>query len=88
MIRSRRCDRSTARFRKSSNGFPGQECEEPEGRPEEDCSLKDLLALGAGAAYYEYDLLDSHRAQAGGRRGERLPRAGTRRCALSDLGEL
>lgn len=25
--------------------LPGQECEEPEDRPEEDCSLDDLLAL-------------------------------------------
>ncbi|WP_307027900.1 plasmid pRiA4b ORF-3 family protein [Arthrobacter globiformis] len=39
--------------------LPGQECEEPDDRPEEDCSLDQLLALGAGAAFYEYDFGDS-----------------------------
>src|SRR5213079_1609534 len=37
----------------------GQECEEPDDRPEEDCSLDQLLELGAGAAFYEYDFGDS-----------------------------
>lgn len=36
-----------------------QECEEPEGRPEEDCSLDQLLALASGGALYEYDFGDS-----------------------------
>ena len=39
--------------------LPGQECEEPDDRPEEVFSLDQLLALGAGAAFYEYDFGDS-----------------------------
>ena len=39
--------------------LPGRECEEPEDRPEEDCILDRLLALGSGAAFYEYDFGDS-----------------------------
>ncbi|MBT2521368.1 plasmid pRiA4b ORF-3 family protein [Arthrobacter sp. ISL-28] len=39
--------------------LPGQECEDPDDRPEEDCSLDQLVALGAGAAFYEYDFGDS-----------------------------
>jgi hypothetical protein len=50
--------------------LPGQECEEPGDRPEEDCSLDQLLALGAGAAFYEYDFGDSwlHRLELVSRR--------------------
>jgi hypothetical protein len=50
--------------------LPGQECEEPDDRPEEDCSLDQLLALGAGAAFYEYDFGDSwlHRLELVSRR--------------------
>jgi len=39
--------------------LPRQECEEPAERPEEDCSLDQLLALGSGKAFYEYDFGDS-----------------------------
>ena len=39
--------------------LPGKECEEPGDRPEEDCSLDELLALGSGGAFYEYDFGDS-----------------------------
>lgn len=39
--------------------LPGRECEEPADRPEEDCSLDQLLTLGAGEAFYEYDFGDS-----------------------------
>ena len=38
--------------------LPGQQCEEPGDRPEEDCSLDQLLALGSGGAFYEYDFGD------------------------------
>ncbi|WP_251040156.1 plasmid pRiA4b ORF-3 family protein [Arthrobacter sp. ISL-72] len=50
--------------------LPGQECEEPEDRPEEDCSLDQLLALGAGGAFYEYDFGDGrlHRLELVSRR--------------------
>ncbi|MDQ0819445.1 hypothetical protein QFZ79_001738 [Arthrobacter sp. V4I6] len=50
--------------------LPGQECEEPADRPEEDCSLDQLLALGSGAAFYEYDFGDSwlHRLELVSRR--------------------
>jgi hypothetical protein len=39
--------------------LPAQECDEPDDRPEGDFSLDQLLALGAGAAFYEYDFGDS-----------------------------
>lgn len=39
--------------------LPGQECEEPEDRPEEDYTQDQLLALGSGTAFYEYDFGDS-----------------------------
>jgi hypothetical protein len=39
--------------------IPGQECEEPGDRPEEDCTLEQLLTLGSGSAFYEYDFGDS-----------------------------
>ncbi|VXC19122.1 hypothetical protein ARTHRO9AX_220196 [Arthrobacter sp. 9AX] len=39
--------------------LPLQGCEEPGDRPEEDCSLDQLLALGSGGAFYEYDIDDS-----------------------------
>jgi hypothetical protein len=50
--------------------LPGQECEEPADRPEEDCSLDQLLALGACTAFYEYDFGDSwlHRLELVSRR--------------------
>ncbi|WP_457973448.1 plasmid pRiA4b ORF-3 family protein [Arthrobacter sp. D1-17] len=50
--------------------LPGQECEEPTDRPEEDCSLDQLLALGSGKAFYEYDFGDSwlHRLELVSRR--------------------
>lgn len=38
--------------------LPRQECDEPDDRPEEDLSLGQLLALGGGAAFYEYDFGD------------------------------
>jgi hypothetical protein len=50
--------------------LPGQECEEPGDRPEEGCSLEQLLALGSGGAFYEYDFGDSwlHRLELVSRR--------------------
>jgi len=39
--------------------LPRQECEESADRPEEDFSLDQLLALAAGAAFYEYDFGES-----------------------------
>lgn len=39
--------------------LPGRECDEPGGRPEEECTLEQLLALGSGVAFYEYDFGDS-----------------------------
>lgn len=39
--------------------LPGRECEEPGDKPEEECTLDQLLALGSGAAFYEYDFGDS-----------------------------
>jgi hypothetical protein len=39
--------------------LPRQDCEEPGDRLEEDCSLDQLLALGSGEAFYEYDFGDS-----------------------------
>jgi hypothetical protein len=74
--------------------LPGRECEEPEDRPEEDCSLEEMLALGAGAAFYEYDFGDSwlHRLQLVSRRpvdGDSPPARlinGARRGPLEDSG--
>jgi hypothetical protein len=37
----------------------GRECEEAGDSPEEECTLDQLLALGSGAAFYEYDFGDS-----------------------------
>nr|WP_306916351.1 MULTISPECIES: hypothetical protein [unclassified Arthrobacter] len=50
--------------------IPGQECEEPDDRPQEDWSLDQLIALGVGAAFYEYDFGDSwlHRLELVSRR--------------------
>jgi hypothetical protein len=58
--------------------LPRQECEEPTDRPEEDCSLDQLLALGSGEAFYDYDFGDSwlHRLELVSRRpmdGDRPP---------------
>jgi hypothetical protein len=74
--------------------LPGQECEEPGDRPEEDCSLDQLLALGSGGAFYEYDFGDSwlHRLELVSRwpAGEDSPSArlidGARRGPLEDSG--
>jgi hypothetical protein len=74
--------------------LPGQECEEPGDRPEEDCSLDQLLALGSGGAFYKYDFGDSwlHRLVLVSRRtaGEDSPPArlidGARRGPLEDSG--
>ncbi|WP_251040262.1 plasmid pRiA4b ORF-3 family protein [Arthrobacter sp. ISL-72] len=74
--------------------LPGQECEEPEDTPEEDFSLDQLLALGSGAAFYEYDFGDSwlHRLELVSRRpaNEGTPPArlidGARRGPLEDSG--
>ena len=51
----------------SANGFeadilqwlPRQECCDPDDRAEEDPTLEQLLVLGAGRAFYEYDFGDS-----------------------------
>jgi hypothetical protein len=74
--------------------LPGQECEEPADRPEEDCSLEQLLELGSGEAFYEYDFGDSwlHRLELVSRRpaDEDSPQArlidGARRAPLEDSG--
>lgn len=74
--------------------LPGQECEEPDDRPEEDFSLNQLLALGSGAAFYEYDFGDSwlHRLELVSQRpaDEYTPPArlidGSRRGPLEDSG--
>ncbi|MDQ0693183.1 hypothetical protein QF047_004143 [Arthrobacter sp. W4I7] len=74
--------------------LPGQQCEEPGDRPEEDCSLDQLLALGSGGAFYEYDFGDSwlHRLGLVSRRpaDEDSPPArlidGARRGPLEDSG--
>lgn len=74
--------------------LPGQECEEPGDRPEEDCSLDQLLALGSGEAFYEYDFGDSwlHRLDLVSRRpaDDDSPPArlvdGARRGPLEDSG--
>jgi hypothetical protein len=74
--------------------LPRQQCEELDDRPEEDCSLDQLLALGAGAAFYEYDFGDSwlHRLELVSRRptDEDTPVArlvdGARRGPLEDSG--
>ncbi|WP_258064541.1 plasmid pRiA4b ORF-3 family protein [Arthrobacter sp. ZGTC131] len=74
--------------------LPRQWCEEPGDRPEEDCSLDQLLALGSGGAFYEYDFGDSwlHRLELVSRRPEEkdsLPTRlidGVRRGPLEDSG--
>jgi Plasmid pRiA4b ORF-3-like protein len=73
--------------------LPGQQCEEPGDRPEEDCSLDQLLALGLGEAFYEYDFGDSwlHRLELlSRRRAEDSSPArlidGARRGPLEDSG--
>lgn len=74
--------------------LPEQACEEPGDRPEEDCSLDQLLALGSGKAFYEYDFGDSwlHRLELVSRRpaDDDSPPAllvdGARRGPLEDSG--
>jgi Plasmid pRiA4b ORF-3-like protein len=74
--------------------LPKQECEEPGDRPEEECSLDQLLALGSGEAFYEYDFGDSwlHRLElvSGRPADEDSPAArlidGARRGPLEDSG--
>ncbi|MFJ5977594.1 plasmid pRiA4b ORF-3 family protein [Pseudarthrobacter oxydans] len=74
--------------------LPGQQCEEPGDRSEEDCSLDQLLALGSGKAFYEYDFGDSwlHRLELVSRRpaDDESPPArlidGARRGPLEDSG--
>ena len=74
--------------------IPGQECEEPGDRPEEDCSLDQLLTLDSGEAFYEYDFGDSwlHRLELVSRRpgDDDSPPArlidGARRGPLEDSG--
>ena len=74
--------------------LPRQECDEPDDRPEEDLSLGQLLALGDGAAFYEYDFGDSwlHRLELVSQRpaSEDTPPArvldGARRGPLEDSG--
>jgi hypothetical protein len=76
--------------------IPGPDCEEPGDRPEEDCTLEQLLTLGSGAAFYEYDFGDSwlHRLELVSRRpvGAATPPAlltgGARRGPLEDSGGL
>lgn len=74
--------------------LPRQGCEEPGDRPEEDCTLDQLLALGSGEAFYEYDFGDSwlHRLELVSRRpaAKDSPPArlidGARRGPLEDSG--
>lgn len=74
--------------------LPRRECAEPDERPEEDLSLEQLLARGAGAAFYEYDFGDSwlHRLElvAQSPTSEGAPPArvvdGARRGPLEDSG--
>ncbi|WP_240617880.1 plasmid pRiA4b ORF-3 family protein [Pseudarthrobacter sp. AG30] len=74
--------------------LPRQQCEEPGDTPEEDCSLDQLLALGSGEAFYEYDFGDSwlHRLELVSRRPAYAdsPHArlvdGSRRGPLEDSG--
>jgi hypothetical protein len=74
--------------------LPAPECEEPGDRPEEECSLEQLLARGADAAFYEYDFGDSwlHRLELVSRRPAKSgpPSAllvdGARRGPLEDCG--
>ncbi|MGX1163699.1 pRiA4b ORF-3-like protein [Arthrobacter sp. SLBN-100] len=76
--------------------LPQQGCEEPGDKPEEDCSLDQLLALGHGEAFYEYDFGDSwlHRLELVSRRsveeGTSPARLidGARRGPLEDSGGL
>jgi len=84
----------TASSRRFCSGFRGQECEEPGDRPEEDCSLDQLLTLGSGAVFYEYGFGDSwlHRLELVSRRPttEDTPPTrllgGARRGPLEDSG--
>jgi hypothetical protein len=74
--------------------LPRRECDEPDDRPEEDLALAQLLALGGGAAFYEYDFGDSwlHRLELVTRRpaADGTPAArvldGARRGPLEDSG--
>jgi hypothetical protein len=74
--------------------LPQEWCEEPTDLAEEDCSLDELLAKGAGTAFYEYDFGDSwlHRLTLVSRRpaDEDAPPArladGARRGPLEDSG--
>lgn len=74
--------------------LPRQECFDPDDRPEEDLSLEQLLMLGGGRAFYEYDFGDSwlHRLELVGRRAANgdAPLArlidGARRGPLEDSG--
>ncbi|WP_400160444.1 plasmid pRiA4b ORF-3 family protein [Arthrobacter sp. BPSS-3] len=74
--------------------LPGQDCEEPGDRPEEDYYLDQLLTLGSGRAFYEYDFGDSwlHRLELVSRRpaDEDSPPAklidGARRGPIEDSG--
>lgn len=74
--------------------LPRQECVETDDRPEEDLALAQLLALGGGAAFYEYDFGDSwlHRLELVSQRtwseGTSPARVldGTRRGPLEDSG--
>lgn len=76
--------------------LPRQQGEEPGDRPEEECTLDQLLALGSGEAFYEYDFGDSwvHRLELVSRRpvDEDIPPArlvdGARHGPLEDSGGL
>lgn len=76
--------------------LPAHDCEEPGDKPEEDCSLDQLLTLGVGEAFYEYDFGDSwlHRLELTARRPVEpsAPPAllldGARRGPLEDSGGL
>jgi hypothetical protein len=81
-------------FQKVLQWLPKWACEEPGDRPEEECSLDQLMALNSGEAFYEYDFGDSwlHRLELVSRRpaDEDSPPArlidGARRGPLEDSG--
>lgn len=80
----------------ASQWLPRQDCEEPSDKPEKDCSLEQLFAVGSGVAFYEYDFGDSwlHRLELVSQRpaDEGAPPArlvaGARRGPLEDFGGL
>ena len=59
MTRSRRCGAVKGEFLEVLQWLPEQQCEELGDRPEEGCTLEQLLVLGSGGGFYVYDFGDS-----------------------------